>query len=31
MQVNSRFPELMSIYKNIKGTSIQDGEIVVLV
>ena len=31
MQVNSRFPELMSIYKNIKRTSIQDGEIVVLV
>lgn len=31
MQMNSRFPELMSIYKNIKGTSIQDGEIVVLV
>lgn len=31
MQMNSRFPELMPIYKNIKGTSIQDGEIVVLV
>lgn len=31
MQMNSRFPELMSIYKNIRETCILDGEIVVLV